>query len=130
MKYFFIGLISSLLICSIFTYAYGEDVTVVKKGAIVPYDGVLFSMDKEQEVRSERNVLQKRVLLLSDLNEINNKEIEILSSRLKLYQEKTKELSELEVKREESSFFKNALYFISGAIVTGVISYGVIQANR
>jgi len=119
--------LSLFLICNI---CLAEDVKVVKKGESVPYDGVLFPREKEREIRTDLQTQEKRIITLSKLNELNNKEIDILNKRLELYQEKAKEMADREVKQENNTFWKNALYFVSGAVLTGVIGYGVIKAYR
>jgi hypothetical protein len=119
--------LSLLLICNI---CFAEDVKVVKKGETVPYDGVLFPKEKEQEIRTDLKTKEKRIITLSQLNDLNNKEIEVLNKRLGLYQEKAKEMADRELKQENNTFWKSALYFISGAVLTGVIGYGVVQAYR
>lgn len=120
--------ILTLLISCNFVFA--EEVKIVRKGEIVPYDGVLFSKDKEKEVRTDLDVSEKKIITLKKLNELNEKEIEILDKRLQLYQKKSTELTELQVKNEKHTSIQNVVYFISGALITGVIGYGVIKAYR
>jgi hypothetical protein len=120
--------ILTLLISCNFVFA--EEVKIVRKGEIVPYDGVLFSKDKEKEVRTDLDVSEKKIITLKKLNELNEKEIEILDKRLQLYQKKSTELAELQVKNEKHTSIQNVVYFISGALITGVIGYGVIKAYR
>jgi len=105
--------------------ASASDVKTVKKGDIVPFDGVLFSKELEKDIREDAQFLEKKVNTLTKLNDLNEKEIEILSKRLELYQEKTKEMTLREVSNENTTFLKHTLYFLSGAIITGLISYGI-----
>jgi hypothetical protein len=107
-----------------------NSVKVIKKGESAPFDGVLFTRELEKDIRNDLIVYEKKSAALTRLNDINEKEIEILNKRLNLYQAKAKELAERETKAESDSFLKNATYFISGAIITGVIGYGVIKAYR
>ena len=107
-----------------------EEVKVVKKGESVPFDGVLFSKEKEKEVRVDLETSEKKIVTLRKLNELNESEITILNKRLELYQNKAKELADREVKSENNTFLKNSLYFLSGALLTGLIGYGVIQTYR
>lgn len=121
------ALLTVLLISNL---ALADDVKVVKKGETVPFDGVLFTKELEKQIRSDTQILEKKVDTLTRINSINEQEITILNQRVSLYQEKAKEMADREVKQESSSFWKNAAYFISGAVLTGVIGYGVIKAYR
>lgn len=120
-------LISFFLLANI---ALADEVKIVKKGDTVPYDGVLFTKDKEREIRTDLEISEKKILTLKRLNDLNEKEIEILNKRVELYQKKTKEIVNLQLQEEKYSNAKNALYFISGALITGLIGYGVIKAYR
>lgn len=121
-----------IILCFILSssLAYSQDVKVVKKGEVVPFDGVLFTKELEKDIRNDVKNLEKRNEVLTKLNEVNNKEIDILNNRLELYQKKSKELAEREVKSERETFFKNTFYFISGALLTGLIGYGVVKTYR
>ena len=120
-------LIISLLMITNFCFA--QDVKVVKKGESVPFDGVLFTKELEKDIREDMEKLKRRNDILVKINEVSEKEIDIVTKRLILYQEKSKELADREVQSERDQFIKNALYFLSGALITGLISYGVTKAN-
>jgi hypothetical protein len=107
-----------------------QSVTIVKKGDSVPFDGVLFPKQKEAEFRTDLQTAEKKVITLTKLNELNEKEISVLTQRLDIYQTKTKDMLELQSKLEQTTFLKSAVYFLSGAILTGVIGYGVVKAYR
>lgn len=109
---------------------FAEDVKVVKKGETVPFDGVLFTRELEKDIRNDIQVLTKKVDTLNKINDINEKELDILNKRVKIYQDKAKEMANREVKSEKDTFFKNTLYFLSGALLTGIVSYGVIRTVR
>jgi hypothetical protein len=119
-------LICILLINSCFA----TDVKVVKKGDTVPFDGVLFTKELEKDIRNDIIILEKKNAALTRLSDINDKEIKILNERLSLYQDKAKELATRETISESNSFLRNAVYFLSGAVLTGVIGYGVVKAYR
>jgi hypothetical protein len=109
---------------------FAQEVKVVKKGEAVPFDGVLFTKELEKDIRGDIDKLKRRNEILVKINEVTEKEVDVLTKRLSLYQSKSKELADREVKSERDVFIKNALYFLSGALITGFISYGVTQANR
>lgn len=110
--------------------ALADQVKVLKKGDPAPFDGVLFTKELEKEIRNNLSIADDRIKLLNNINDLSNKEIEVISKRLELYQKKSLELSELNSKMEDTTFIKNAGYFLAGAIITGFIGYGVIQAYR
>jgi hypothetical protein len=110
-----------------------SQVTVVKKGDTVPYDGVLFTKEKEVELRQQAMDLEyekKRNLKLSDLNILNEKQIDLMHKRIDLYQNRVQELQQRDINNEDNKLLNNTLYFVSGALLTGLIGYGVIQAYR
>ncbi len=109
---------------------FAQNVKVVKKGDSVPFDGVLFTKELEKDIREDVQKLNKRNDILTKLNEINEKEIDILTKRLVLYQDKSKELVDREIEFERDGFIKNTAYFLSGALITGLITYGVLQTQR
>lgn len=110
------------LLCS---KVFASDVKTVKKGEVVPFDGVLFSREMERSIRENQEFLEKKVNALIKINDLSEKEIEILSKRLEVYQKKTTEMALRETSRENNTFMKHTIYFLSGAIITGLISYGV-----
>lgn len=113
-----------------FNLCMANEVKVLKKGEVAPFDGVLFTKELERQIRNERIVADEKIKLLNELNDLSSKENEILKSRLELYQKKTTELLDMNNKVESSTFIKSAGYFLAGALITGVIGYGVIQAYR
>lgn len=120
------------LFCMFFilNIAMAEEVKVLKKGELAPYDGVLFPKEKEREIRTEIEISAKEIVTLKKLNELNEKELDIINKRLDVYQKKSLELLKINEEKKENDLLKNALYFISGAVLTGVIGYGVIKAYR
>lgn len=122
-----------LILSLLFNVAYAQNAVVIKKGDPAPFDGVLFTKTYEKELRQQKLDLEyaeKKIVHLSQLNELNNKELDILTKRFELQRNRAQEMADRESKAESQSAWKNALYFVSGALVTGIIGYGVIQAYR
>jgi hypothetical protein len=122
-----------LLLLLLSLNAIAQDVVTVKKGDTVPFDGVLFTKEKELEVRKEvleKDFLQKKASLLEELGKVQKEELDISNKRIEIYQARAQEMADREVKSESREFLKNALYFTAGAVLTGVLGYGVIQAYR
>jgi hypothetical protein len=102
-----------------------EDVKVIKKGDIAPFDGVIFTREVERSIREELEFNKVKIDKLTKLNMLNEQELEVISKRLELNQKISRELADREVKIENNSFLKNTLYFLSGALITGIIAHGV-----
>jgi hypothetical protein len=102
-----------------------DEVKVLKKGDTVPFDGVLFSKQLEKEIREEVELNKLRIEKLTKLNELSEREIVVLTKRLEVTQKISLELADREVRKEDKEFLKNTLYFITGALVTGLIAHGV-----
>jgi len=103
-----------------------SQVTTLKKGELAPYEGVLFSKDKElklREMREECAVDKKKVELFSKMNELTQKEVDVLTQRVDNYRKEVRD-------NKKISDLEKAVYFFAGALLTGVISYGVVQANK
>ena len=98
-------IISLMLLLNI---SLANDVRVVKKGEAVPFDGVLFTKELEKQIRSDIQVLEKKVETLGKINSINEQEIGILNQRVSLYQDKAKEMAD-----RESWAINICLYHIS-----------------
>jgi len=107
------------------TLAMADEVKVLKKGDTVPFDGVLFSKQLEKEIREEVELNKLRIEKLTKLNELSEREIVVLTKRLEVTQKISLELADREVRKEDKEFLKNTLYFITGALVTGLIAHGV-----
>ena len=115
-----------LLVFTLILYCFQviADVKVVKRGDTVPFDGVLFTKEMEKSIREDLQLSERKVNTLNKLNELNEKEIDILTKRLVNHQKTVSEFSEREVFSENSTFWKSTLYFLSGAVITGLIYYG------
>lgn len=110
-------------------YSFAQ-VAVLRKGEVVPFDGVLFTKELEKEIRTNLDISDKKISKLEGLNKLNDQEIDILNKRLNLYQQKSLELSDKAAKLEEGNFYKSFSYFLAGALLTGFIGYGVVKNYR
>lgn len=119
-----------LLLLLISFNAFSQQVVTVKKGDIVPFDGVLFTKEKELEVRKEvleKDFLLKKNTLLEELGKIQKDELDIANKRVEVYQKRTQEMADREVRQENTDFWKSAFYFTAGALIVGIIGYGVVS---
>src|SRR5574343_1303427 len=123
MKYIFLFLITFNCMA--------QNVVTVKKGDVVPFDGVLFTKEKELQIRQdilEKEALDKKVKLLEELGKVQEEEIDLANKRINNYRKQITEYADREVRTESREFWKSALYFTAGALITGAIGYGVIRA--
>jgi hypothetical protein len=98
---------------------------VLKKGEVAPFNGVLLSDELEHSVRTELQTNKEKIEKLKKINELSEQEIEVLTKRMELHRKIVNEYADREAKTENTSFLKNTLYFISGALITGIIAHGV-----
>lgn len=125
MKYLILFLLSFNLLA--------QDIVVLKKGDVVPFDGVLFSKEKELQLRQltlDKQALEKQNETLNKLFEFQQKEIEITTARIILHQEQNNILADKVVRQQENTFWQNVAYFGLGVVITGVVSYGAFQIYK
>jgi hypothetical protein len=115
-----------LILLIVFSFNSFAEVVTLKKGDITPYSGVLFSKDAElklREMKEEHIIEKKKNELLIKMNEMSQKEIDVLSERVDNYRKQV-------VENRKTSDWERSFYFLAGALITGFVSYGVIQANK
>jgi hypothetical protein len=91
-----------------------KPVTPIKEGQVAVCDGFIFSNNAESEA-------YKAVRL----NELREKENQILSERLQNYQRASDSMAKELGRRESNQMLYNSLYFALGAVVTGVIASNI-----
>jgi len=122
-----------LILCLSISLAHAGNVSVITKGTPAPFDGVLFSREMEKAIRQtdlDNVFLKQQNASLTRLNDLSEQETAIVTKRYENMQLKANELAEKQVKMDNNSFWKNSLYFISGALITGLITYGVARAVK
>lgn len=85
---------------------------VVKEGQVVPYDGVLFDMEEEKELRQTREDKIK----LEQLSVLYKQKIDIQKERIDNFQDYIKKTKPL-------TGWEKAIYFGLGVLVTGGTLY-------
>ena len=113
--------------------AVSQDVVTVKKGDTVPFDGVLFTKERELQIRKEvleKDFLLKKNALLEELGKLQKDEIDVVNKRIDVYQKRTQEMADREVRQENLDFWKSAFYFTAGALIVGIIGYGVVNSYK
>jgi hypothetical protein len=97
----------------------------VNKGQAAPFNGYLITPEKAVDLRnmSIDNDTNKKVN--ANLTEENG----LLSERLKNSQDQDAYLSKQLVENRDASFLSKAAFFVFGAAVTGLISYGIYKSK-
>lgn len=125
-----------LTICLIFlisTNCLAEDSVPLKKDQPAPFDGLLLSQDKAQEVKNslvEKNALGK-------LNESLNVSLKIQEDIISRQQNKVQILLDQNDKLAKTAYDSQSvndwvkiMWFGAGILTTGLVFYGLGQANR
>jgi hypothetical protein len=103
-----------------------KPVSYLQENEKAPCTGYLLTPEKEYEVRT-------KVYQFDKLNELVNKQDEIISVLNKRVENQiaysTLLQNELQ-ERKEKDFWRNSLYFLLGALVTGAVSVAVINNVR
>lgn len=114
-------LVFILIIAQIGYASCPKNVVYLKQKEPAPCTGFLFSPEKEQELRLHN---EERKLLLQ-INHLQKITIETSEERLQNFQKYSLELETEIQRREEISFWKSALFFSLGAVITGFIASNV-----
>lgn len=103
-------------------------VVYLEEGKSAPYSGYLFTIVKEQELRLLDQKLElcvSKADLLMRSYDLQNGLIDIGNKRLINYQEQIDSLNKQIAANKGDEFWKSALYFLSGVLITGAISVGL-----
>jgi hypothetical protein len=103
-----------------------QPVSLLKEGEKAECLGYLFTPEKEAEVRTKIANYNNLDLITKKQDEL----IDILNKRVYNQIEQNQLLSNQLELREKESFTQKAIFFIVGAVVTGLIAYGTVQAVK
>lgn len=115
-----------MLICLLLTYVRADEVKFIKKDEPAPYEGYLFSPEKEKEVR----YTTKRLETVENLNQLQEEKVFLYEKRLEIRDKQLDALSNRVVDEKNDSFLSKAGMFILGALVTTGIVFGVQKVSR
>ena len=125
-------LICLLLIFSL-SFPALADFDLLNQGQAAPYTGYLITSDREKKLR----MLDKELEICNNINNsykrldsFNSENEAILIKRLDLYKNESERLANTLAKNNSDSFWEKTLYFGLGAVLTGFIAYGVVQATK
>lgn len=121
-------LLSLLLVTNVYA-----DPVLLKKGDIAPFEGFLFS--RELEASNRLRLLDADLYKQLDISnqkiiQYHVQEKDILKQQADLYRNHADNMAKQLVKAEDRSFWRNTLFFITGAVLTTAITFGVRQATK
>lgn len=110
-----------------------KPVLLLREGDVAPCTGYLFSPAKEDEAYNafqDAKYYKELSEKLTLRNELRDKQIDILNTRVNLYIQQSEVLASRVVDQESRSFWQNTFYFTLGVVITGVIAYGVVHGVK
>jgi hypothetical protein len=117
-------IIALLLILSIQS-AISEEAVPLQKGQPAPYTGYEIDQAKVISIRNLGIDNDSKTRINSNLTQENA----LLQQRVTNAQQESAALSKQLAEQRDTSFFSKAGYFIAGALVTGLIGYGVYKTR-
>ena len=103
-----------------------QPVSILLEGDKAPCSGYLFTPEKELEVRTKVSNYNTMENLVKKQDEI----IDVLNQRVTNQYQQNQILNDQLQLREKESFTQKAIFFVLGAVVTGLIAYGTVQAIK
>ena len=118
---------------SLYSNAYADETSVLKAGQPAPFDGLLFTEEKAEQLR--KDVIAKKTL--EDLNLSLNQSLEREKANYNLSESKSNALIEQNIKlskslQEERSMtsLERIFWFGLGSVLTGAAAYGVVKTLK
>jgi hypothetical protein len=118
------SIVALMLILSIQS-AKCDDAVFLPINKPAPFTGYLITPDKANSIRNDSIDLSTQVHVNSNLTQENA----LLNQRLTNSQQQGDYLSKQLVSERDSSFLSKAAFFVFGAAVTGLISYGIYKSK-
>lgn len=112
-----------LLFISFNCYAF----TPIKKGEPSPSNGFVVTHKQEKELRQKNEDQKLKIRSLSQLKLTQDQIIQKQDDMIKTQSEYNRDLSEA-LATKPTGFWEKTAYFMAGALLTGLVSYGTIKA--
>lgn len=114
------------------TTCFADPVVVsLDKGQVAPFDGYLFTPEKEKELRlldSNVNYYKSLSDSLNTINKVQGDSLDKMQERITLRDTQIDNLTK-RVNDSDTGFFTKAGYFIFGAVVTGLIAQSIYRTK-
>jgi hypothetical protein len=129
------AILTAILTCSLILVPLPTraEVKYVEKGTLAPYTGYLFSPEDEKNARlmaKEMEYFRDLSESMGKLIESDEKVIKVQNERIELYNTQIVNMSKRISETESDNFWRNTLFFVLGAVLTGAITFGVNQVSK
>jgi hypothetical protein len=101
-------------------------VKFIKENTPAYCNGYLYTPEYDATIRFTIEENKYNIKLI----DLQNKKIDIMESRIKLYMENEGIYQERILIKEKQEFWFKTIYFLSGALITGAIAAGVANSMR
>lgn len=118
-----------LLIFLLSFSCFAQDIVPIKKGQVAPIDGYIITRAAHNKIKAKMETLQYENLKLHDLAIAQDEAIVHLKRHKATLAEHNASLR-TELRRKPTGFWQKTGYFVMGAVLTGVVSYGAIRSVR
>jgi hypothetical protein len=112
---------------------FAQDPTLLKAKQPAPYDGLLFSQEKAEEVKTkliegdQMKLLNDSLLKSISIYKDNDS---IYTQKVNLLQQQNDSLAKSLYDERSSNFWRSVLFMGLGIVVTGLAVYGAAQINK
>lgn len=116
----------SLLIFLLSSNCYAQQIEDIKKGQAAPYDGYVIDDAFEKKARGYREegkILKEETVTLRELGELKQ-------VRYDMVRKENEELASENSQLKSRNTIVNVLFFVLGAGLTGLISYGAMKTVK
>ena len=114
-----------ILVLSYNSYA----VTPLKKGEPAPNDGYHFSKKEEEKLRATIENSNGKIIKLEQLGVIKDDIINEQKKQVEQYS-RTNDRLHKQLEKRPTGFWGKVGYFMLGAVITGLVSYGAARSIR
>lgn len=118
--------LSILLLFSLSVNALADEAVYLNKSDPAPFAGYLLTPDKATKVYNLNLELQSE----QKINSLMMQEQDVYAKRLTNAQTENDQLSKQLVSQQDKSFVSKVGYFVLGAVLTGLISYGAMRTLK
>jgi len=118
-----------LLIFLLSFSCYAQEIVAIKKGQIAPIDGFIITRAAHNKIKAKMETLEYENIKLHDLAIAQDEAIVHLKRHKATLLEHNTSLR-TELKRKPTGFWQKTGYFVLGAVLTGVVSYGAVRSIR
>lgn len=120
-----------LLLLTFSVNSFGADVVHLNPNSLAPFEGYLFSPDKEKQLRLDESDLGYYKSLSDHQSNILKLQSDSVDKLNTMLSDKDKQIDNLnkQVVSNDNSFLSKAFFFVVGAGITGLLGYGIYKSK-